>query len=159
MANNISRKCVPKRPVNNIPALVQIMAWCWPGGKALSEQLMVSLLAHISVTQPQLVDKIMYVVIQQRRYMYFFNEIDSFNNNISKLCNKRYTVYYLILFLIFHIVWYSNAIYDAKVVKFQKCFFPFKTAFDRHDNLTVETAVRMTTMLHEKAIPRLWPRT
>ena len=32
---------VPKGPINNIPALVQIMAWWWPGDKALSEQMMV----------------------------------------------------------------------------------------------------------------------
>ena len=27
----ISLKFVPKGPINNIPALVQIMAWCHPG--------------------------------------------------------------------------------------------------------------------------------
>ena len=29
----ISLKFVPKGPINNIPALVQIMAWCRPGGR------------------------------------------------------------------------------------------------------------------------------
>ena len=33
--------------INNIPALVQIMAWCWRGDKPLSEPMMVSLLTHI----------------------------------------------------------------------------------------------------------------
>ena len=42
---------VPK--VNNIPALVQIMAWYQPGDQPLSEPIMVSLLMHICVTWPQ----------------------------------------------------------------------------------------------------------
>ena len=49
----ISLKFVPKGPFNNIPALVQIMAWHWSGDKPLSEPMMVSLLTHICVTQPQ----------------------------------------------------------------------------------------------------------
>ena len=52
----ISLKFVPKEPINNIPALVQIMAWRWPGAKPLSET-MIRLLAHIGVTQPQWVKK------------------------------------------------------------------------------------------------------
>ena len=40
-------------PINNMPALVQIMAWRRPGDKPLSEPKMVSLLTHICVTQPQ----------------------------------------------------------------------------------------------------------
>ena len=46
-------KLVPKGPINNIPALVQIMAWHWPGIKPLSEPVMVSLLPHIYVMLPQ----------------------------------------------------------------------------------------------------------
>ena len=38
----ISLKFVPKGPINNIPALVQIMAWRRPGDKPLSEPMMVS---------------------------------------------------------------------------------------------------------------------
>ena len=49
----ISLKFVPKGPINNIPALVQIMAWRRSGGKPLSEPMMVSLLTHICVTRPQ----------------------------------------------------------------------------------------------------------
>ena len=51
----ISLKFVLKVRINNIPALVQIMAWRWPGNKPLSEP-MVSLLTHICVTRPQWVD-------------------------------------------------------------------------------------------------------
>ena len=37
---NISLKFVPKGPINNIPALVQIMAWHQPGDNPLSEPMM-----------------------------------------------------------------------------------------------------------------------
>ena len=36
----ISQKFIPKGAINNIPALVQIMAWCWLGNKPLSEPIM-----------------------------------------------------------------------------------------------------------------------
>ena len=49
----ISLKFVPKGPINNIPALVQIMAWRHPGDKPLSEPMMVSLPKHICVARPQ----------------------------------------------------------------------------------------------------------
>ena len=49
----ISLKFVPAGPIDNIPALVQIMAWRRSGDKALSEPMMVSLLMHICVTRPQ----------------------------------------------------------------------------------------------------------
>ena len=49
----ISLKFVPKGPINNIPSLVQVMAWCRPGDKTLSELMMVSLLTHTCVAQPQ----------------------------------------------------------------------------------------------------------
>ena len=47
----ISLKFVSKVRFNNIPALVQIMAWRRPGDKPLSEPMMVSLLTHICVTR------------------------------------------------------------------------------------------------------------
>ena len=43
----ISLKFVPKGPVNNIPALVQIMAWRRPGDKPLSEPMMTRLPTHV----------------------------------------------------------------------------------------------------------------
>ena len=49
----ISLKFVPTGPINNIPALVQIMAWRQPGDKPLSEPMMVRLPTHICVTRPQ----------------------------------------------------------------------------------------------------------
>ena len=53
---NISLKCVPKGLINNIIALVQIMAWRRPGDKPLSEPMMVNSLTHICVTRPQWVN-------------------------------------------------------------------------------------------------------
>ena len=52
----ISLKFVPKGPINNIPALVQIMTWRRPGDKPLSEPIMVRLPTHICVTRPQWVN-------------------------------------------------------------------------------------------------------
>ena len=49
----ISLKFVPRGPINNIPALVQIMVWRRPGDKPLSEPMMIRLLTHICVTRPQ----------------------------------------------------------------------------------------------------------
>ena len=49
----ISLKFVPQGPINNIPALVQIMAWRHPGDKPLSGPMMVRLPTHIYVTRPQ----------------------------------------------------------------------------------------------------------
>ena len=57
----ISLKFIPQSPINNIPALVQIMAWRRQGDKPLSESMMVSLLTHISITRPQWV-----------KYTYFY---------------------------------------------------------------------------------------
>ena len=53
----ISLKFVPKVRINNIPSLVQIMAWRRSGGKPLSEPMMVSLLTHICVTRPQWINQ------------------------------------------------------------------------------------------------------
>ena len=49
----ISLKSVPKDSINNIPVLVQIMAWRRQGDKPLSEPVMVRLPILIYVTQPQ----------------------------------------------------------------------------------------------------------
>ena len=49
----MSLKFVSKGPINNIPALVQLMAWRRPGDKPLSEPMAVSLPTHICVAGPQ----------------------------------------------------------------------------------------------------------
>ena len=52
----ISLKFVPKGPINNNPALLQVMAWRRPGDKPLSEPMMVRLPTHICVSRPQWVN-------------------------------------------------------------------------------------------------------
>ena len=53
---DISLKYISKGSINNIPALVQIMAWRPPGDKPLSEPMMVSLPTHICVNRSQWVN-------------------------------------------------------------------------------------------------------
>ena len=53
----ISLKFVPNGLINNIPALVLIMAWRRPGYKPLSEPMIVRSLTHICVTWPQWVNE------------------------------------------------------------------------------------------------------
>ena len=65
----ISLKFVPKGPINNIPALVQIMACRRPGDKPLSELMMASLLTHICVTRPQWVKALSSNYTMQKPYM------------------------------------------------------------------------------------------
>ena len=52
-----SRKFVPRCRINNISALVQIIARQHPGDKPLSEPMMVKLMMHICITRPQWVNK------------------------------------------------------------------------------------------------------
>ena len=53
----ISLKFVPKGPINNIPALVQRMAWRRPGDKPLSEPMMINSPTHICFSRPQWVNR------------------------------------------------------------------------------------------------------
>ena len=55
----MSLKFVPKGPISNIPALVEIMDWGCSGDKPLSEPMMVRLPTHICVTRPQWVNYIL----------------------------------------------------------------------------------------------------
>ena len=58
-----SLKFVPKGPINNIPALDRIMAWCRPGDKPLSEPMMARLPTHICVTRLQWVKQLWSTII------------------------------------------------------------------------------------------------
>ena len=60
---NSDQKFVPRDPINNIPALVQIMTLRRPGDKPLSEPMMVTLLTHICVTRPQWVKQHHYYIL------------------------------------------------------------------------------------------------
>ena len=70
IAIDILLKFVPYGPINNIPALVQIMAWCRPGDKPLSEPIMVRVPTHICVTRPQWVKSFAYVCFYAIRLYY-----------------------------------------------------------------------------------------
>ena len=64
---------VPRGSINNIPALVQIMAWHRPCDKPSSEPMMVSLLMQICVARPQ------WVTCKQLVYFFFQNIVLFFN--------------------------------------------------------------------------------
>ena len=55
---NISLKFVPKGLINNIPALVLMMAWRRPGDKPLSEPMVARSPTHMCVTRPQWVNMV-----------------------------------------------------------------------------------------------------
>ena len=76
-----SLKFVPKGPINNIPALVQIMAWRRPGDKPLSEPMMVSVLTHICVTRPQ------WVIVANRETIKFLHFWLLWRKSISMICD------------------------------------------------------------------------
>ena len=62
----ISLKFVPMSPINNILALVQIMAWRHPSDKPLSGAMMVSYSTHLCVTRPQWVNSNRYIWVMSR---------------------------------------------------------------------------------------------
>ena len=68
-----------KGPINNIPALVQIMAWCRPGNKPLSEPMMVSLLEHIWVIRPQWIKMMTNLLLHAERL----------STNMITICNTN----------------------------------------------------------------------
>ena len=69
----ISLKFVPKGLINNIPALVQVMAWRRPGDKPLTEPMEVKLLTHICVTRPQWVNLSKYLHFDNYMLHYTFH--------------------------------------------------------------------------------------
>ena len=58
----ISLKFVSQGPINNIPALVEIMAWCQTGDKPLPEPMFVNLLIHICIPRPQWVNSMYFLM-------------------------------------------------------------------------------------------------
>ena len=59
---------VPKCPINNIPAMVQIMAWRRPSNMPLSEPMVVSLPTHICLARPQRVKQPSYYLLLKYSY-------------------------------------------------------------------------------------------
>ena len=121
---NTSLKFVPRGLINNIPTLVQVMAWRWPGDKPLYEPMMVRLPTHICVTRPQWVNKkksnVMVIgskwqlkslnsddftisvasdklfLARQARYLGLWVRNDlSWDDHILELCRKMYYYFHL----------------------------------------------------------------
>ena len=75
-SHNISLNFAPKFRINNILALVQIIAWRRSGDKPLSEPMMISLLTHISVTRYQEVkDKTHRILKNQNSCIYLLRKM------------------------------------------------------------------------------------
>ena len=90
-----SLNLVPKGPMNNIPALIQIMAWRCSGDKPIPEPMMVSLPTHMFVTRPQWVKVYAWCVITQvvkGRFIGTSNYgIIIANNNFKEIRTKCYS--------------------------------------------------------------------
>ena len=82
----ISLKFVPKGPINNIPALFQIMACCRSGDKPLSEPMRDSLLTHICVSWLQWVKQGMVTLRHRAIVVHFFYSIFSQNSFSTLVC-------------------------------------------------------------------------
>ena len=95
ISHRISLKFVPKVRINNIPALVQIMAWRRPGDKPLSEPMMVSLLTHICVTRRQWVNSLQALLLSAKRNGMPLkpNDVDSCKRTLEfRLPNCHYSL-------------------------------------------------------------------
>ena len=88
-ANEISLKFVPKGPINNIPALVQIVACCLAGAKPLSEPMMVRSLIynymHICITWPQWVNEFQFSSLFCSVFSITENSIEPLKAQLSEL--------------------------------------------------------------------------
>ena len=76
----ISLRIVPKGSINNITALVQIMAWRRPGDKPLSEPMMVRLPTHICVTRPRRVN-----TLRSKQIAHGISKFIGVNNDFVKV--------------------------------------------------------------------------
>ena len=129
-------KLVPKVPMSNILAMVQIMAWRRSGDKQLSEPMMVSLLTHICVTQPQWVNiinistnwqqhtSLVFLLCMQRLTYKYEWQAEHRNYDLNKLDRMITESIYLILILQWE-WWIQNVMYDkifglyTLILKFQ----------------------------------------
>ena len=77
-------KFIPKGPIDNIPSLVQTMAWRRPGDKPLSEPMMVRLPMHICIVRPQWVKWISKDLWSIENYLILSNDLYQTFNQILK---------------------------------------------------------------------------
>ena len=84
----ISLMFVPRARINNIPALVQILAWHLLGDKPLSQPMMASSLTHVSVTRWEWVKA--HVIDYMSGYGPFSTLTDTMSawKNVLRLCRE-----------------------------------------------------------------------
>ena len=109
----ISLQFVPKCWINNIPALVQIMAWRRPGDKPLFEPVLVRIPTHICVTRPQWVSM---------KYFWFVAKLQC-----CKITVFNFTFFSICVRMDIHRRWcvnYTGDIWQNLYCKNQRVFFP-----------------------------------
>ena len=89
----ISPKFVPRGINNNIPALVQIMAWHRPGAKPLSEPMSVSLLTHICASRPQWLNHIRPPWVHAWKTKFVFNTNHIYQKKINIMFHLLSSIY------------------------------------------------------------------
>ena len=90
----VSLQFSPKGLIDNIPALVQIMAWHRPCDKPLSETVVVSLLTYVCATRPQwvyVIYKKCKVVLWEQILYWHLNHHNHLENQPNDMC-QIYTV-------------------------------------------------------------------
>ena len=94
-----SLKFVAKGLIDNILALVQIMAWRRPGDKPLSEPMMFSLPTHICVTRPQWVNMLPFCMVdfQHRKTVCSLMVLSNMNSPsrilLLPICRKSWNIW------------------------------------------------------------------
>ena len=117
MSIKISLKFVPKGQMNNIPALVQIMASYRPGDKPLSEPMMASLVTHICVTRPQwvkpeigLIECSFLILLLKEYKMHVAEHVIKYVHSCMKLCFPL-VVFAALSGLIFNVCPYTSRLF------------------------------------------------
>ena len=95
----ISLTLVLKGPVNNITALVQIMTWCRPCHKPLSQPIMTNLPMHIYITQPEWVE---ILLSSSQKWLDFSTAIFLHFKTAAKRCITFHDVWYNVTSLYYH---------------------------------------------------------
>ena len=145
----ISLKFVPQGPINNIPALVQIMAWRRPGDKPLSGPMMVRLPTHICVTRPQWVNTWSHQSFQPW-WSTFWKSIfkQQLGCRFDKVESFIFFTYVIIYVLIYHIIFWLYR-YFLNIFYFSK--YSCTNIFHRRSLCTFHDVIKWNNF------PRNWP--
>ena len=102
-------------PINNIPALVLIMAWGRPGDKLLSEPIMVRLLTHICVTRPQIVKMVLINTMRDAKHL--VSDTKAFSKEWTQ-CQHPFSARLLLVGYTFH---RAPANYTVQNLRHKEC--------------------------------------